>query len=183
MATNLATIPALPESREVLRCERCQLVQFRTATVTCRRCRKPLEVEEPVLAPLQIASKAAPAPQELDVAQAVRTLRRARGLSQRQLACRMLVPRTYISKIENSKAMPTLSSLQRLATALEAPVSELLQDARSRRELALADILGDPFLKEMLPFIGSMNAFQQRVMLSHARSMAREGGAARMQHA
>jgi len=182
MATNLATIPAMPESREVLRCERCQLVQFRTATVTCRRCRKPLEIEEPALAPLQLAHAIAPAPQELDVAQAVRTLRRARGLSQRQLACRMLVPRTYISKIENSKAMPTLSSLQRLATALEAPVSELLQDARSRRELALAEILSDPFLHEMLPFAGSMNAFQQRVLLSHARGMAREG-ALRMQHA
>ena len=183
MATTLATTPAVPESREVLRCERCRLVQFKTATVTCRRCRKPLEVEEPVLAPLQLANAVALAPQEPDVAQAVRTLRRARGLSQRQLACHMLVPRTYISKIENSKAMPTLSSLQRLATALEAPIGELLQDAGSRRDLVLAEILSDPFLHEMLPFIGSMNAFQQRVLLSHARGMARDGSAAPMRHA
>ncbi len=45
----------------------------------------------------------------------VREIRRARHLSQRQLASRMQVPRTYISKIENGKAIPTLGSLERLA--------------------------------------------------------------------
>ena len=52
----------------------------------------------------------------LQVAGQVREIRRARHLSQRQLAGRMQVPRTYISKIENGKAIPTLGSLERLAT-------------------------------------------------------------------
>jgi len=42
----------------------------------------------------------------LKVAGQVKDIRRARHLSQRQLAGRMQVPRTYISKIENGKAIP-----------------------------------------------------------------------------
>ncbi|RRA47390.1 XRE family transcriptional regulator [Acidipila sp. EB88] len=162
-------------AREVLRCERCQLVQFRTTSGFCRRCHKPLEVEEPAVAAMQPQLHATAPTQELDVARAVRALRHTRGLSQRQLAARMDVPRTYISKIENGKAMPTLSSLQRLATALEAEVGELLHDARSRRSQALANVLSDPFLCEVLPLCSRLNAFQQQVLLSHARDMARDG--------
>ncbi len=175
MATTLATV----ESREVLRCERCQLVQFRTAHGNCRRCLKPLEPEEPVAAPIHLQNREGSAPAELDVARAVRTLRHARDLSQRQLAARMQVPRTYISKIENGKAMPTLSSLERLAGALDAPIGELLYDARSQRDQTVAAVFADPFLSEVLPFAGGLSAFQQQVLLSQARDMAREATSGR----
>ena len=55
----------------------------------------------------------------LNLATSIRSLRLRNGLSQRQLATRMSVPRTYVSKIENDKATPTLSSLERLARALD----------------------------------------------------------------
>ena len=119
------------------------------------------------------ASHGAPS-QEIDVARTVRTMRRVRSLSQRQLAARMQVPRTYISKIENGKAMPTLSSLERLANALEAPLAQLLDDVHARRAQEVAAIYADPFLSELLPMMGQINAFQQQVLLSHARDMARE---------
>ena len=99
------------EQREVLRCDRCNLVQFRTANAMCRRCHQGLEVEPPVAepAPLALVSSQSEKDGGLQVATAVRDLRHVRNLSQRQLAARMGVPRTYISKIENGKAMPTLS--------------------------------------------------------------------------
>ncbi len=74
----------------------------------------------------------------------VRELRRARHLSQRQLAGRMQVPRTYISKIENGKAIPTLGSLERLANALGVEVRQLVRDERSRRDEEVTAILSDP---------------------------------------
>ena len=110
MATNLASV----EAREVLRCDHCSLVQFRTMNSLCRRCHKPLEMEEPEPLVPQLVTESSPSPtggSDLDVARAVRDIRRSRRLSQRQLAGRMQVPRTYISKIENGKAVPTLSSL------------------------------------------------------------------------
>jgi transcriptional regulator with XRE-family HTH domain len=108
----------------------------------------------------------------LDVARAVREIRRSRGLSQRQLAGRMGVPRTYISKIENAKAMPTLSSLERLARALQIDICDLLRDARSRHHEEAASILADPFLKEIAPFISQIDAYQRSIFLNQVRDMA-----------
>ena len=112
------------------------------------------------LAPQLVASQpAVPASAEagLKVAGQVREIRKARHLSQRQLAGRMQVPRTYISKIENGKAIPTLGSLERLALALEVDLCQLVRDARSRRDEEVAAILADPFLAEvaaLLPHLG-----------------------------
>src|SRR5712675_1264650 len=91
MATTLATV----EAREVLRCEHCSLVQFRTMNSLCRRCRKSLEMDEPeVAAPHFVPRVSEPAAEEqgLQVARAVRDTRRGLNLSQRQLAGRMQVP-------------------------------------------------------------------------------------------
>jgi transcriptional regulator with XRE-family HTH domain len=158
------------DAREVLRCDHCSLVQFRTSNSLCRKCHRPLDVEEPVpLAPQLVVSPSVPASAEagLQVAGQVREIRKARHLSQRQLAGRMQVPRTYISKIENGKAIPTLGSLERLAAALDVDVCHLVRDARSRRDEEVATILADPFLAEiaaLLPHLDSM----QRMLFSGA---------------
>src|SRR5579862_9433158 len=171
----MATILATVEAREVLRCEHCSLVQFRTANSLCRRCHKPLEIEEPEpqLPQLVVAStSAATSEDEINVARAVRDIRRTRGLSQRQLAGRMQVPRTYISKIENAKAMPTLSSLERLARALEIDICDLLRDARSRRAREAASLMADPFLAEIAPLVAQLDAFQRSMFLNQVRELA-----------
>jgi transcriptional regulator with XRE-family HTH domain len=110
----------------------------------------------------------------LQVAGQVREVRKARHLSQRQLAGRMQVPRTYISKIENGKAIPTLGSLERLAAALEVDVCQLVRDTRSIRDEEVAAILADPFLAEiaaLLPYLDQM----QRIIVSGAARDASMG--------
>jgi transcriptional regulator with XRE-family HTH domain len=170
MATTLATV----EAREVLRCEHCSLVQFRTSNSLCRRCHKPLEIEEPEpqLPQLVVPSAAAVTDGDIDVARAVRDIRHSRGMSQRQLAGRMQVPRTYISKIENAKAMPTLSSLERLAQALDVDICALLRDARSRRQAETNAIMSDPFLAEIASLLPSLDGFQKSMFLNQVREMA-----------
>ena len=56
----------------------------------------------------------------------LKTLRRARGLSQEELAGRLHVTRQTISKWENALSVPDAELLLRLAEELEAPVSRLL---------------------------------------------------------
>jgi transcriptional regulator with XRE-family HTH domain len=163
--------------REVLRCEHCSLMQFRTSNSMCRRCRKPLDVEE-MPAPIEaIAVSESPANSTdagLRVAGQVKDLRKARHLSQRQLASRMQVPRTYISKIENGKAIPTLGSLERLATALEVDICQLVRDGRSRRDEETAEIFADPFLAELAQYLPKLEALQRSLLMNHARDRARE---------
>ena len=106
------------------------------------------------------------------MAAAVRDLRHVRNLSQRQLAARMGVPRTYISKIENGKAMPTLSSLDRLAKALEVDISALLRDASTRHSNETAMLMADPFLAEIASYTSQLDALQRTIFLNHVRELA-----------
>lgn len=172
----MATMMAPVEQREVLRCDHCGLVQFRAGNSMCRKCRKPLEADEPEPQATPALSIVPSAGQKgsdsIQVATAVRDLRRVRNLSQRQLAGRMNVPRTYISKIENGKAMPTLSSLERLARALQVDISALLRDAKSRQREEAGVLLADPFLAEIAGYCSHMDALQKSIFLNQVRELA-----------
>jgi transcriptional regulator with XRE-family HTH domain len=170
----MATMMASVEQREVLRCDHCSLVQFRTANAMCRRCHKCLEVEAPQPEPAQMTLVPTQPEQRdgLQVATAVRDLRHVRNLSQRQLAARMGVPRTYISKIENGKAMPTLSSLDRLARALRVDIASLLRDANTRHSDETAVLTADPFLAEIAAYTSQLNELQRSIFLNHVRELA-----------
>jgi transcriptional regulator with XRE-family HTH domain len=150
-------------------------MQYRTSNSLCRKCHKPLDIEEPVpMVPQLVPSPTVPASAEagLQVAGQVRDIRRARHLSQRQLAGRMQVPRTYISKIENGKAIPTLGSLERLAAALEVNVCHLVRDARSRRDDEVSSILSDPFLAEIAALLPQLDSLHRTLIYGAIRDAA-----------
>lgn len=171
MATTLAPV----DSREVVRCDHCHLVQFRTTNNLCRRCRTSLDEDEPepilVEQPTMMEAPSSSSG-HLQIAAAIRNLRQRSGLSQRQLALRMQVPRTYVSKIENEKAVPTLSSLQRLATALEVSVGDLLKGYSHTLEDDIADLMEDGFIAELVPMLGSLDQIQRSSLLTQMRELS-----------
>lgn len=166
MATTLAPV----DSREVVRCDRCLLVQFRTTNNLCRRCHTSLDPEEPeVAAPDPTPLATDDQGPGLQVATAIRMLRQRHGLSQRQLAQRMRVPRTYVSKIENEKATPTLSSLERLAQALHVTIPDLLNGGNDQD--SVGELLADNFIAELVPYLNQLNGMQWQSVLAQMRDM------------
>src|SRR6266496_1713201 len=171
MATTLAPV----DSREVVRCDRCLLVQFRTNNSLCRRCHQSLDEKEPEM----VAATPLPAVLpinanghgHLNLANSIRSLRLRSGLSQRQLALRMAVPRTYVSKIENEKATPTLSSLERLARALEVKVPDLLSGGERNRQEEIGELMEDHFVADILPYIAHLNGMQMSSILAQVRDL------------
>jgi transcriptional regulator with XRE-family HTH domain len=148
------------------------MVQFRTANGMCRRCHKSLEHEDPPIleilpVPQLVPDTAGPA---IQIASTIRSMRQKIGLSQRQLALRMQVPRTYVSKIENEKATPTLSSLERLARALEATVPDLLNGGQSLQS-HVHELLADTFIAEIAPYLPKLNPLQWQSVLAQMRDM------------
>jgi transcriptional regulator with XRE-family HTH domain len=107
----------------------------------------------------------------LNLASSIRSLRLRSGLSQRQLATRMSVPRTYVSKIENEKATPTLSSLERLAKALEVTVPDLLSGGERNRQEEIRELIQDPFVAELLPFVSQLSGIQMSSVLTQVRDL------------
>ncbi|HEY8055807.1 MAG TPA: helix-turn-helix transcriptional regulator [Terriglobales bacterium] len=170
-------IPVASTEREVLRCPQCQLVQYRTQNSHCRRCRadvdlRPAPAAAPVLA-VKLGGVAEPGVETAeatgvpvpDVAGAIRHWRQRRGLSQRQLAERMHVPRTYVSKIENDKATPTLTSLERMALAMGTSVASLL---------AVGTLASpqDAFLSALLPYLGKLGPQHRERLLQASQNLA-----------
>jgi len=92
-------------------------------------------------------------------------------LSQRQLALRMAVPRTYVSKIENEKATPTLSSLERLAKALEVSVPDLLSGGERNRQEEVRELMEDQFVAEVMPYLAQLNGMQMSSILAQVRDL------------
>ena len=173
MATTLAPV----DSREVVRCDHCSLVQFRTSNSLCRRCRLSLDEDEAEIAVLTAVPEAPPevigssGRGHLNLAHAIRSLRLRNGMSQRQLALRMAVPRTYVSKIENEKATPTLSSLERLARALEVSVPILLSGGERSRQEEIGELMEDSFVSEVLPYVTQLNGMQMSSILAQVRDL------------
>jgi transcriptional regulator with XRE-family HTH domain len=178
----------LADTREVLRCGNCQLRQFRPQSGHCRRCQTDLDAPPPPLIDLSVSTTGSdiepgietaeatgvPVP---NVAGAIRAWRQRIGLSQRQLADRMQVPRTYVSKIENDKATPTISSLGRMATAMDTDISSLLASEATPMPMAQAELLRDPFLRALLEFVPALAPRQLQQLLAVSRQLAASGAA------
>jgi len=180
--TSIPDLPASPMNvgrREVLACSHCRLIQFRTRTSLCRRCHKPLDGEVRNPAKVEAAGMRS-GPRAIDVLDPVKNLgarirdfRKEGGLTQRVLACRMNVPRTYISKVEMGRVVPTLATLWRVAAALEVTVTDLLSGvAERRREDEDARILKDPFLAEIAEALDKLNTVHRALILRAVREAA-----------
>src|SRR5258708_30481791 len=106
----MATMLAPVDSREVVRCDQCHLVQFRTTNNLCRRCKTSLDPDIPppvVELPPPLADPVHTRHSHLHVAPAIRMLRQQPRLTQRQPALRLQLPHHYESKIQHEQAIPT----------------------------------------------------------------------------
>jgi len=115
-------------SFEVPRCTHCGLTQFRAANSKCVRCKKPL-ADFMGGTPGRSCS-----PDSLDnsagvlakrVGAAVRGLRKERQLTQQHLANLMGTGRSYVSKLESGRVLPSLQTLDRATSAFGIDIAEL----------------------------------------------------------
>jgi len=83
---------------------------------------------------------------------------------------RMSVPRTYVSKIENEKATPTLSSLERLAVALQVNVPDLLGTPEAANPVR--ELLSDEFISELVPYLKKLNGVQWQSVMTQVRELS-----------
>lgn len=82
------------------------------------------------------------------VARRVRVLRTARGLSAAQLAAAAGISPAMVSRIESASISSSLTTIQRLAAALEVPVASLFRGAEARPSaIVVRDGQGAPVVR------------------------------------
>ena len=130
--------------REVIRCQVCGSVQYRTRTGDCRRCLRLLPPKVSFVIPT-------PSPQDLpgddrqlfeswpnrdtveNIGQRIRQLRESRGMTQSQLQARSRVSRSYLSRIESGQMTPSLGTLEKIAEALGVGLNRFFVPRRTAR--------------------------------------------------
>ena len=167
----------------MVRCSHCQMVQFRTSNHRCRRCYFPFAVETPPPLPVVCSAR------RPDVATGVRSWRRVRGLTQKQLASAAQLPRTYISRIENGRILPGLPTLERVAGALHVGLPALFHAAGNGNGNPIHisgngngngngqgpnNGGGDEFLRQMVRYSAQLTPAQRAVVLAKVRQLAAE---------
>ena len=78
---------------------------------------------------MPIASRNADDPALIALGDAMRRCRRARGISQEELAHRSAIDRSYMSSIERGGQNPGILSVLRVAHAMDMPLTELMAEA------------------------------------------------------
>jgi transcriptional regulator with XRE-family HTH domain len=133
----------------VVRCQECLLVQFRTQSDRCRRCAKALPTflpfqEAPPVEQIDTASSEdygdAATPMDratrnrrITVGAKIKMIREQRNLTQVEMSELLGIPRSYLSRIENSRLLPGPLMVASFATALEIDIAELLGVNQGRR--------------------------------------------------
>jgi DNA-binding XRE family transcriptional regulator len=137
----VATPATSAAAKEVIRCKSCRLNQYMTRQGNCRRCHQPLLCPEPIIVanPVVPAPSAGPARPRVDMATAIWMMRSARGLSQRDMARKMGIARTYISKLESNRCMPSAAQISRIAGTLEISEYCLVALATAHNQYAVRD--------------------------------------------
>jgi len=109
-------------AQESLFCENCQLTQYERGSGICRRCRRKLGVSylevylSSPLDPLTFQNENAI---RREVGGLIRRLRSRREITQAALASLTGINRTYLSRAERGKVMPSIIALMQIACALE----------------------------------------------------------------
>jgi transcriptional regulator with XRE-family HTH domain len=81
----------------------------------------------------------------MDVGKRIRTLREAKGLSQADVEKRSGLSRSYVSRVENGYTAPTLSTLEKLAKAIDVEPYQLLLEERKSPKKFGPTLITTPF--------------------------------------
>jgi transcriptional regulator with XRE-family HTH domain len=163
--------------REVIRCEVCGLVQYRTQAGNCRRCVRALPVVAKFVIPApppEVPDNAAVLPGAWpnretveSIGQRVRQLRESRRMTQSQLQSRSHVSRSYLSRIESGQMTPSLGTLEKISEALGVGLNRFFVP-QSNGET----VVEDPFIQGLRPFLHQLDGAQWQSILKRLQAIS-----------
>jgi transcriptional regulator with XRE-family HTH domain len=124
----------------------------------------------PAVAP----AAALPETASMNIGVTIRGIRLQRGMSQGDIEKRTGLLRCYLSRVENGHTVPSLETLQKIAGALDMPLSQLFDDADTPREVPGMSLTQDEihFLTQVQRYSAHLGESDRRLLLAMVRKFA-----------
>jgi transcriptional regulator with XRE-family HTH domain len=114
-----------------------------------------------------------PAGAPINIGNTIRSFRLQRGMSQGDIEKRTGLLRCYLSRVENGHTIPSLETLQKIAGALDLPLSHFFADG-STREAQGVTLNADEihFLTQVQRYSASLTDSDRRLLLAMVKKFA-----------
>ncbi len=114
----------------------------------------------------------------ISIGTTIRNLRLERGMSQGDIEKRTKLLRCYLSRVENGHTVPSLDTLQKIASALEMPLSQLFSEG------PVPEAEGTALSEDVIHFLTQVQRYSvhltdgdRRLLLALVRKFAATAGA------
>jgi transcriptional regulator with XRE-family HTH domain len=126
--------------------------------------------------PIMTESEAPSAPPEqnpINIGVTIRNFRLQRGMSQGDIEKRTGLLRCYLSRVENGHTVPSLDTLQKIASALDLALSQFFAED-SVKEVQGMTLNGDEvrFLTQVQRYSSNLTESDRRLLLAMVRKFA-----------
>jgi transcriptional regulator with XRE-family HTH domain len=115
----------------------------------------------------------APEPAPINIGTTIRAFRLQKGMSQGDIEKRTGLLRCYLSRVENGHTVPSLETLQKIAGALDLPLSQFFSDEQVR-EVPGMSLNEDEirFLTQIQRYASNLTDSDRRLLLAMVRKFA-----------
>ena len=165
----------MADDRKVIRCLRCNLLQYVTRNNQCRRCFGWLIVEAPATAKLEALPEPTSMPSKnfqvvTKMGARIAELRMRAGLTQGELCRRSGVTRSFLSRMECGVMCPSLATMERLAGAMGISLGLMFETG------TLQDLLMNPFVRAVAVFGRTLEPSQRRYVVQILKRLEADNG-------
>ena len=110
----------------------------------------------------------------MNIGTTIRGFRLQRGMSQGDIEKRTGLLRCYLSRVENGHTVPSLETLQKIATALDLPMGQFFDEEPVQRDVAAIALSSDEirFLSEIQRYSSHLSESDRKLLLAMVKKFA-----------
>ena len=110
----------------------------------------------------------------MNIGTTIRGYRLQKGMSQGDIEKRTGLLRCYLSRVENGHTVPSLETLQKIAQALDLPLSQFFADETVGKEMTSLNLSEEEirFLTQIQRYSSNLSESDRRLLLAMVRKFA-----------
>ena len=126
-----------------------------------------------IMMPVAMPAKAT-VPAAMNIGTTIRGYRLQKAMSQGDIEKRTGLLRCYLSRVENGHTVPSLDTLQKIAGALDIPMSQFFADEPAQRDIASIALSSDEirFLSEVQRYSANLSDSDRKLLLAMVKKFA-----------